>query len=165
MESGGRDPQSGLGYTYLRFKDKKSVQLMAMFESEGWGTKLAMRENTESEERREENSGEKREESTSHVLGSLAFSSLSNLTLSSNPTPLSSLHLSDTVYALEDYSSKFPGTFGKKLGVFVEASTNTPINETTNYSSGLNLGLPSVSTSTGFLVVGNTSSGTIESLS
>ena len=44
MESGGRDPQSGLGYTYLRFKDKKSVQLMAMMESEGWGTKLAMRD-------------------------------------------------------------------------------------------------------------------------
>ena len=117
MESGGRDPQSGLGYTYLRFKDKKSVQLMGMMEADGWQPKLA-------------------------------FGSSINV-----------------AYAAEDYTDKYPSTFGKKIGVFVEASTNTPINETTNYSSGLNLGLPSVSTSTGFLVVGNTSSGTTESLS
>ena len=32
----------GVGYTYLRNKDKKSVQLMALFESEGWGAKMAV---------------------------------------------------------------------------------------------------------------------------
>ena len=42
LESGGRDPQDGVGYTYLRNKDKKSVQLMALFESDGWGAKIAM---------------------------------------------------------------------------------------------------------------------------
>ena len=121
MESGGRDPQTGLGYTYLRFKDKKSIQLMGMFESDGWGAKLAL----------------------SDGLG-----------------PLGS-----TAYAAEDYTDKHPGAFGKKLGIFVESSTNSPINETTNYTSGLNLSLPSITTGTGVLVVGNTSSGTLESLS
>ena len=154
MESGGRDPQSGLGYTYLRFKDKKSVQLMGMFESEGWGVKLAMNES----EGESSGNGEIEGESSRLTLGSLGVSSLS-------PAPLVGGVLSSTAHAAEDYSDKYPGTFGKKIGVFVEASTNTPINETTNYSSGLNLSLPSVSTSTGFLVVGNTSSGTIESLS
>jgi prepilin-type N-terminal cleavage/methylation domain-containing protein len=43
LESGGRDPQDGVGYTYLRFKDKKSVQLLWLFESEGWGAKMAVK--------------------------------------------------------------------------------------------------------------------------
>jgi prepilin-type N-terminal cleavage/methylation domain-containing protein len=42
LESGGRDPQDGTGYTYLRFKDKKSVQLMALFENDGWGSRMAL---------------------------------------------------------------------------------------------------------------------------
>ena len=42
LESGGRDPQDGVGYTYLRFKDKKSVQLLGYFESDGWGPRMAI---------------------------------------------------------------------------------------------------------------------------
>ena len=42
LESGGRDPKDGIGYTYLRNKDKKSVQLMGYFESDGWGARMAI---------------------------------------------------------------------------------------------------------------------------
>ncbi len=44
LESGGRDPKESTGYTYLRFKDKKSVQLLALFENEGWEARLAMKD-------------------------------------------------------------------------------------------------------------------------
>ena len=145
MESGGRDPQSGLGYTYLRFKDKKSVQLLGMFESDGWGAKLAMNESSEN--------GEIGGESSHLALRSISVSSLTS-------SPLSS-----TAYAAEDYSSKYPGAFGKKLGIFVDATTNTPINEAVSYTSGLNLSLPSIASGTGVLVIGNTSAGGPESLS
>ena len=42
LESGGRDPKDNTGYTYLRFKDKRSVQLLALFENEGWEARLAL---------------------------------------------------------------------------------------------------------------------------
>jgi prepilin-type N-terminal cleavage/methylation domain-containing protein len=41
LETGGRDPLDEVGYTYLRFKDKKSIQLLGLFESEGWGPRIA----------------------------------------------------------------------------------------------------------------------------
>lgn len=106
MESGGRDPQTGLSYTYLRFKDKKSVQLMAMMEADGWQPKLAL----------------------------------------GNPT--------NTVYAAEDYTDNFPVTLGKKLGVFTDCTSNSPLQDIPTYTgSGIN-----ISTGTGVCVTGNTSS-------
>jgi hypothetical protein len=45
IESGGRDPLENTPYTYLRFKDKKSVQLMGYFENTGWELRLSLRSN------------------------------------------------------------------------------------------------------------------------
>jgi prepilin-type N-terminal cleavage/methylation domain-containing protein len=121
LESGGRDPQDGVGYTYLRFKDKKSVQLLAMFEAEEMGAKIALGENG--------------------VWG-------------------------ESAYAATDYTDRYPSAFGKKLGVLVESGTNTPLQEVSSYTaSGINLGLPSIASGTGILVVGNTGSGVSENLS
>jgi prepilin-type N-terminal cleavage/methylation domain-containing protein len=118
LESGGRDPQDGIGYTYLRFKDKKSVQLMALFENDGIGARIALGDGGES------------------------------------------------VYAANDYTDRYPAAFGKKLGILIENTTNTPLQEVSAYTaSGINLGNPSIATGTEILVVGNTSDGTNENLS
>ena len=56
-------------------------------------------------------------------------------------------------------------TNGKKLGVLVD-TTNTPLNEIALYASGgVNLGLPSMATNSGILVIGNSDANIKEPLS
>jgi prepilin-type N-terminal cleavage/methylation domain-containing protein len=139
LESGGRDPQDGIGYTYLRFKDKKSVQLMALFENDGIGARIALGDGV-----REERVSKNRV----------------------NKDWVSNGLWGESVYAANDYTDRYPAAFGKKLGILIENTTNTPLQEVSAYTaSGINLGDPSIATGTEILVVGNTSDGTNENLS
>ena len=94
LESGGRDPQDGVGYTYLRFKDKKSVQLLALFEAEEMGAKIAMNRDWGTWSTLSAGSiGSRRER---FALGESSV-------------------LGDTAYAAADYTDRHPAAFGKKL--------------------------------------------------
>ena len=81
----------------MRFKDKKSVQLLALFEAEEMGAKIAMNESNGSIR-----DGSIQERSTQDGLR------VASSTLLSSP-------FTSPAYAASDYTDRYPAAFGKKL--------------------------------------------------